>query len=306
MEEVLLVGGLGNQLFQYAYALSLKSQGLNVSLTYNQKLTKLDSSGRPHLLSYQIVDGIRVHKEESPHVIAIKIRNLILRLNSISSNKERPYRDLFTKVLAKLYYRLTKVQICVENQFNRLGEVTTKRIHLGYFQNLNYVDSKKVKSHLKLISLEKKPEILKYYSLEAAEQRPLVIHIRAGDYMSDDKIGVLPLEYFTEAIASALENQMYGALWFFSDSPEYFKNSFGAWNQIPQYWIDPPDTTPAELLEIMKLGSGFIISNSTFSWWAAFLAKQEIVKVYAPAKWFKNLTQPEKICPPAWVRVRSW
>lgn len=308
MAEVLLIGGLGNQLFQYAYALNLQSNGIVVTLTYCDGLTRLDQNGLPQIMSYELGNDIQVLKEEPLPLILFRLRNLILRLNSVSSSKHRPGRALFTRALIGIYRKFSNTLILLENQktnFYPLGKVD-KVLHLGYFQNSEFASTFKIKAQFEKLSLKEESSTVEEYSKRAMKEHPLIIHIRAGDYLSDSRIGVLPIKYFVDAIELALESKNYGSLWLFSDSQEKFEDCFSNWNYMPQYWINPPNLSPAELLEIMKLGEGFIISNSTFSWWAAFLSTDQHVKVYAPAKWFKNLIQPDKICPPEWVRVKSW
>ena len=53
--------------------------------------------------------------------------------------------------------------------------------------------------------------------------------------------------------------------------------------------------------EIMRNGSGYILSNSTFGWWAAFLSKSENTNVVAPRPWFIALEDPSQLIPTTWM-----
>jgi hypothetical protein len=58
----------------------------------------------------------------------------------------------------------------------------------------------------------------------------------------------------------------------------------------------------AEVLKVMSLGKVFVISNSTFGWWAAYLAgfEHNDVRTYYPEPWFKEIPQPEGLFPSNW------
>jgi hypothetical protein len=55
----------------------------------------------------------------------------------------------------------------------------------------------------------------------------------------------------------------------------------------------------------MRYFSGYVISNSTFAWWAAFLRHNQEVPVYAPDPWFKMINDPKMLIPENWNKVSS-
>jgi hypothetical protein len=60
---------------------------------------------------------------------------------------------------------------------------------------------------------------------------------------------------------------------------------------------------PAETLELMRHGSAYVIANSTFSWWAAFLSYQSGCTKIMPAPWFQNMPSPIGIKPQDWIEI---
>jgi hypothetical protein len=65
------------------------------------------------------------------------------------------------------------------------------------------------------------------------------------------------------------------------------------------------DRSPAATLEVMRFGAGYVIANSSFSWWAAFLSKKPDVEVIAPQPWFQGMDEPRDLIPPNWQRIEA-
>ena len=64
------------------------------------------------------------------------------------------------------------------------------------------------------------------------------------------------------------------------------------------------DSTDFETLILMSKANAIIMANSTFSWWASFLASENTT-VITPTKWFKGAEDPIDLSPPHWIRVMS-
>jgi hypothetical protein len=58
-------------------------------------------------------------------------------------------------------------------------------------------------------------------------------------------------------------------------------------------------------MEVMRFGGGFIVANSTFSWWAAQLRYKRFAQVVCPSPWFKFTESPENIVDKEWISL-SW
>jgi hypothetical protein len=56
----------------------------------------------------------------------------------------------------------------------------------------------------------------------------------------------------------------------------------------------------------MRLGHGFVIANSSFSFWGAMLAnRSEDIDVVAPEPWFSGMPEPRDLIPPNWLREKA-
>lgn len=135
-----------------------------------------------------------------------------------------------------------------------------------------------------------------------AENRELVaVHCRRGDYLSIGE--ALERDYYLRAIdrmKQSVEEPVF--LLFCEDeawSQQICKNS----NNF--HYVSFGDDPRRDDLEfcLMRLCTHFIIANSTFSWWAAFLSEFPEKKVLVPPTWFKSkdlATDKVHIVPPSW------
>ena len=71
---------------------------------------------------------------------------------------------------------------------------------------------------------------------------------------------------------------------------------------LPIRWIDSVDDSVVATLQAMRLGRGYVIANSTFSWWAAYLSLNPGVEVVAPSPWFMGMEDPKELIPPNWKK----
>jgi hypothetical protein len=92
-------------------------------------------------------------------------------------------------------------------------------------------------------------------------------------------------------------------VWVFSDEPtevnQYIKLPLGYGMRV----VGDNGLNPAETLELMRHGSAYVIANSTFSWWAAFLSYERGCPTIMPAPWFQNMPSPEGIKPENWIEI---
>mgnify|MGYP003342821508 FL=1 len=96
-------------------------------------------------------------------------------------------------------------------------------------------------------------------------------------------------------------------IWVFSDEINLVRKEIPfKENKYRVKWFGNLELTDYETLELMRYGSGYIIANSTFSWWAAYLAYNKSAPVIAPNKWFQQGEDPNELCPPDWIKIESF
>lgn len=123
------------------------------------------------------------------------------------------------------------------------------------------------------------------------------VHVRRGDYIRlQNYHGVCPKEYYQKAMELMGDVNFI----FVSDDMNWVKQNFKGDN------IFYSDSTEELLdLTLMSICTNNIISNSSFSWWGAFLNKNPNKKIIAPSQWFgpEGPKDTQDICPTEWITI---
>ena len=303
-----LMGGLGNQLFQIA-------AGLNVSLSENVPLIIDDSYGnfrknqlgQADILTYQakIISTLGLTTSNKNYLG--RILGLLIRM-SLRSRKEIKPRFL-RFVLSKLSSMLLSLKLrrritvwsATDVGYERIPPSPKTQYLIGYFQTYRFAELNKVKSLMGNLSLPDQ-KIFEYTEL-AKKESPLIVHIRLGDYLQESDFGVLSNEYYDRAISLMVSKYKFEKIWVFSDDIEnaksYVPNRFMALCR----WIDDQNDSACLTLEKMRLGFGYVIGNSSFSWWGAYLTRTISAPTVAPHPWFIGMKQPNELIPPNWITI---
>jgi hypothetical protein len=280
MVIVRLKGGLGNQFFQYAasYVLSKK---LNCELkldisSYDQKsLREFD------LKNFDIEKNIAPQSESIKLGAPLNFKNRLIKKLRLSSLIFPQY-----------------IQEMESFAYDQRFALINKPVYLdGYWQNLNFFEN--YREELNCL-FTPKVEISKQY-LEYLTQikttQSVSIHVRKGDYVTDlntqsihDTCG---LDYYMKAIKH-INNEVEKPTYFiFSDDIGWCEENFDFLSS--KVFINKTHGA-LEDFQLMRNCQSNIISNSTFSWWAAWLPGERgdtlDSQVVLPSRWLKNrLTQ---------------
>lgn len=117
------------------------------------------------------------------------------------------------------------------------------------------------------------------------------VHVRRGDVISVAKTnklyGVITAEFYKKAISKMTESYKDTVFFFFSDDIEWVKENIKT--TYPAYYVDANDDAHNyEDLRLMSSCKHHIIANSSFSWWGAWLNPDKQKKVIGPAKWMST------------------
>lgn len=289
---VRLIGGLGNQMFQYAFgkALALK---YNTILKFDT-LSLLDRS-----------NTLYTHRDYELDVFDIE-KNVA---SSLHINKFKNSTSVIAKILTNLSPKLSYKTINEEGfvfDSNDLKEKTNLYLN-GYWQSEKYfieyeAQIRKSFFFKKEASLDNK-QILK----QIKETASVSVHFRRGDYVSLESAkevhGVCSFDYYYRAIEMIASKEKNPFFYIFSDEPEWVKENFKL--NFPSLIIAHNSGKKSyEDLRLMSACKHNIIANSSFSWWGAWLNENNKKIVIAPRLWFLNRTvNTEDLIPVKWIRI---
>ena len=177
---------------------------------------------------------------------------------------------------------------------------------IGFFHSNLWLNS----TSNKLIIDNLEPKVIDGYVAElkkqAAIEKPIVLHMRLGDYEKEEKFGILPTSYYQKALELLTSVGFNGKIWIFTNDLEKSKEIFPKNFTSRARWIPNFSDSSVQVLEAMRLGSAYVIGNSTFSWWSAKLAREKSAKVVAPTPWFKCAATHPDLLPENWITINPW
>jgi len=287
---VKLQGGLGNQFFQYAMGRSLSSR-LGVELMLDVSSYINDPKRDYELGKYNINAKIASESEVA------RCTNFSSILVSKMSRFIKPLYGLSGFVSEKFFEYDPRVMRLPDNRYL-----------FGYWQSSKYFES--VQNLLKKELIPKKP-------LDRENQKTLMmlkglgdsvcITIRRGDFVSDSKAtsfhGTCDIDYYKRSmklIENKLKNVQYCV---FTDDQQWALESLNS--SKPMIFVGTDNMAAAEKnMLLMSQCKNFIIANSSYGWWGAWLSENRDKIVIAPKRWFANKEiNTSDLCPRGWVRI---
>lgn len=301
-------GGLGNQLFQFAATLSLMTdENRDLELDDIDAASK-NVDGNPEILDFEIEKIVNLHirKLNSSRTLD-KFITLQLRLSNKILSKRLPNKILntFLGIFSGLTSLLLGKRVLSPNGLGwdeKLKPTRRDFTLLGNFHSYMYIDDKNRSKLRNGLKCRNSTNEIEHFEKTSVIDKPTAIHIRLGDYLLIDELNVVSREYFDKAVEIIESKNPKSKYWIFTNDRELSEK------YLPERIISRCDFIPesmnsAQTLEIMRLCENYIISNSTFSWWGAFLSRTDNPIVIAPKNWFKTVKEPRNICLPEWIRI---
>lgn len=289
MIVVSVIGGLGNQMFQYAFAYAVSQE--------KKSTLKLDirAFDNYHLRQYQLdqysIVGEIATSDESDR---LKYKKESLLGSIFRKMLRKPKR------LASTYYKESYFQFD-KTVFNTQGDIYFE----GYWQSEKYF-KKYREDILRIFTLKESIHYkTKQYQQKINNAESVSLHIRRGDYVTNTHAnrmhGTCSVEYYCKAIYF-LKNKLSNPCFFvFSDDLVWAKENLSFMDQI--LFIELEKNTPDhEEMYLMSLCKHNIIANSSFSWWGAWLNQNPNKIVIIPQRWFMDATiNTNDLIPKSWI-----
>ena len=285
MKIVRIIGGLGNQMFQYALLIGLQ-------ITFGEDVYA-DTSG---FKEYNLHNGLEI---ESIFGIKLNVHNncpILAKKLTLSR-----YINKYLPFLCRHYQFEYPDFRYIEDMYQN----NVKKYYAGYWHHHKYVENFRdvLLRIYRFPSFEDKNN--KIISEQMGKENSVGIHVRRGDYLNEKQYqGICTIDYYKKAIDIIIRK--YGNVSFYvfsndvnwcrSNLAELFQDSktiYIDWNKGKESYRD---------MQLMTLCRGLIIANSSFSWWGAFLNNTENHIVIAPKKW-KNTDYNLEIQMPEWKLI---
>jgi len=278
--STLLMGGLGNQIFQFCKTRDLELKGYDVSIDTSNFEKFKNVSGLPYTHREQVFPIDYFGFQESKNYIK-KILDVGIKLNR---NKLTPsYLDFAALIHDKNLN---------QNSFRKYNRL------IGYFQDVDLIY--KHKEYL-INSLSKNNSIK--VALESKPQPgTTLLHVRRGDYLNMEE--ELKIDFYTEALIHCKKNINNFSYEIFTDDYKWTSQQkiFQDSQQIHSDDNSVPSTisTFAEMLNF----ENFIVGNSTFSLVPALIRETDKSKIITANPWFRNKDRNLNFRN-SWVKIKN-
>lgn len=291
MIAIKLWGGIGNQMFQYAFALYLAKHR-------NDKASFF-------------TDGV------GKNVKDLGLKNFSLDLVALSDEERRNLgyafkNNLEYRIKRKLFqvFPFVNKKILIEKGLEHKATFPENaRLFDGYWQSYKYIDA--VENELRQKFVFNDPELsqLNDYA-EIVDSSSVSVHIRKGDYLQGKNALIYeacPLEYYSKGMAEITKNVISPVFFVFSNDLNWARENLIVSDAITIRFVDNSnyiDPAIADLFLMSKCKHN-IIANSTFSWWGAWLNSHTNKIIIAPAKWYVGDLNKVTIdlIPENWMRL---
>lgn len=286
-----IIGGLGNQMFQYAV-------GRALSISMGGKFL-LDVR---RFRNYKLHNGFEIDRIFAAPVAFATEKDVSALIG---------WRDNF---IARKFYKNILVSNYIESSlkieptfgyWDGIKKSNKSKYLSGYWQSEKYF--KEIENILRKdfsFQIPLDNENREIASRISASQA-VAIHVRRGDYLSNIRTSkimqVCNVEYYQKAIKYMLEFVENPEFYIFSDDIEWTQNYLKI--PFPTYYvINNIGSNSYKDMQLMSICKHQIIANSSFSWWAAWLNPSKNKKIVAPISWFRTSLNTNDLIPEKWIR----
>lgn len=286
---VRLIGGLGNQMFQYAMGLAVASR-IQGELRLDTDFVGSGIAHRQFELDQAFVGPFhRATPDEMRSVLGWRIHFR---------------RAMGRPALSFLWSERVVVERSLEFSY-QLADLAASAYLVGYWQSETYFLN--VEQELRARFSFVAPDVANEALLgEIGSCESVAMHIRRGDYAEISSVtachGLCPPSYYERAAQLLLARQPKLRFFLFSDDLDWTRDNIKLPADCNFVDINRGNSSFNDM-RLMSRCTHQVIANSTFSWWGAWLNGNPEKLVIAPERWFAAGEAANSICPPTWVRL---
>ncbi|WP_296700652.1 alpha-1,2-fucosyltransferase [Algoriphagus sp.] len=292
MNKIAIYGGLGNQMFQYALAIAMDASGIPTKVSINDYFLNRHYQGFELLKAFNVPMPI----QDKLKVFAIKqVRPLFVDINTNS------FKNIMTNFLSDNGNIYKEKEECVYDE-----EVFLQKSSflVGTWQSLKYFEAQS--DLIREVFNFTKPKDLINIKIanDILNSKSVAVHVRRGNFMdpqiAKSKMVIDSSDYYYKSFEIIREKVSNPIFYIFSDDIKWAKEHFKGPDFV--FVTNNKGTNSYLDMYLMSLCKHFIIANSSFSWWAAWLAGFESKKIIMPKPWIKG-NNCSDIYPKDWIAL---
>lgn len=298
-----LVGGLGNQMFQYAAARA-------VSMRCNAALI-LDASWLSSVTEQHF--DLWPFRPQTARPFALspfRIKAGILKSDQPRSRWNNGLHHFTDRLNKRFGARKLGAPVYREKSFqydSRVKSLQAPVYMYGYFQSEKYFADCR-DAILEDFEITEPPCPEAQTLLDRIKVSDAIcVHIRRGDYVTNRNVnalhGLCSLDYYHRGLQHIATNLTRPECFVFSDEPAWVRENLKLDVPVTIVDIHGPDEAHGDL-RLMAACHSYVIANSSLSWWGAWLGRRAGKRVVAPRQWFRAGRHDERdLIPDQWVRL---
>ena len=277
---VRLMGGLGNQMFQYAAGKALADR-LGVPLQLDRTFLDQRSENPGYTLRNFELDVFQISAGTVEKSVVARMRK------PLENSMHRKLSNMFPSLIRNHVFSETQEKLIKE------FELLTDPVYMeGYWQTEKYflsiADQLRSKDFIPVAAISSmNAELLR----KIGRTSSVSMHVRRGDYVTNAETnkyhGICSVDYYQHSAKMIVEKTGADHFYVFSDDPEWVKanivlpysTTYISHNIARESYWD---------IVLMQHCKHHIIANSSFSWWGAWLNSSKEKIVVAPEKWFTD------------------
>ena len=289
---VQIIGGLGNQMFQYAFGRRV-ADGLGVPLKLDVTLFGTYAKRRYEL------GGLRIEEAfATDHEIDLALRGRFPRLLGKAGQVVPWLPKSPGRAVRQHGFAFDPKMLMIRD-----GAYLE-----GYWQSERYFDAVADRLREEFVPRAPLGDTVQELAEEMRLGESVSLHVRRGDYVSEPSVSAIHLvcdeAYYARCIEYLAARLYAPRFYVFSDEPAWARDNLRL--QFPTTIVaDRSNAIDVEDLWLMTQCRHHVIANSSFSWWGAWLDSRLSKVVLTPQRWFRDRAPDygAAIRPPDWVAV---